>query len=59
MKVYTNLYCSPIGNWSLVSDGTYLTEVSFVGDALLTNADDELPIFDETKRWLEIYFSRK
>ncbi len=59
MKEYRNFYHSPIGNWCLTSDGTCLTAVSFVVNTIPKNADDELDIFEETKKWLDIYFSGK
>lgn len=59
MKEYRNFYHSPIGNWCLTSDETCLTAVSFVVNTIPKNADDELDIFEETKKWLDIYFSGK
>lgn len=48
----------------LTSDGKYLTglyfEGSFDGRKHIGNyIEQELPIFEETKRWLDIYFSGK
>ena len=59
MKEYKNIYYSPIGNWSLTSDGTCLTAVSFVGKTIPKDVTDKLDIFEETKKWLDIYFSGK
>lgn len=59
--MYTNKYNSKIGELTLVSDGEYLTAVLFkdsknyeyyVKDSL----EIKLPIFEETKKWLDIYF---
>ena len=40
----------------MYSDGTYLIKLTFVQDDLDVPIKD-LPIFDKTKRWLDIYFS--
>lgn len=60
--MYQKTYCSPLGTIYMKSDGTYLTGLWFHGsrDDLKhagTFEEQELPIFDETKRWLDIYFS--
>lgn len=49
-------YHSPIGPITLVSDGTSLTELNFGGSQDLKDQHD-LPIFTETRRWLDLYFS--
>lgn len=61
---YLGRYCSPIGNITLASDGTQLTGLWFenqkyYGATLdmehLAN-DDSLPVFHDTRRWLDSYF---
>ena len=54
---------SPLGRITLASDGTALTGLWFegqkyYGDTLGCEYEHkELPVFDETARWLDIYFS--
>ena len=50
------LYESPIGMITLISDGTSLTGLNFGGSLDLKERKD-LPIFVETCRWLDLYFS--
>lgn len=60
---YTNHYESPLGGVTLGSDGEALTGLWFDGqkyfaDTLEKEHEEKgLPIFAETKRWLDIYFS--
>jgi len=58
---YTALYISPLGEMTLVSDGEALTELIFEGQkALSLNPErmgQELPVFRQTREWLDIYFS--
>ena len=52
----TAQYQSPIGIITLVSDGNSLTELQFTkGQGLPENLD--LPVFAETRRWLDLYFT--
>ena len=52
----TARYQSPIGIITLVSDGESLTELQFTkGQGLSENQN--LPVFAETRRWLDLYFS--
>lgn len=59
---YTDNYVSPMGNIVLAGDGTALTGLWFEGQkwfgAGLTDGAEraELPIFGQTKKWLDIYF---
>ena len=60
--MYQTMYSTSFGNLCMTSDGTYLTGLWFQGsrDDLKHIGNFEkkdLPIFDETKRWLDIYFS--
>ncbi len=62
---YINNYKSPIGNIVLAADDIGLTGLWFSGQkyfGLYLDKDHEekdLPIFDDAKRWLDIYFSGK
>lgn len=52
-------YDSPIGRLTLVSDGTALAELRLDGSNDSTETQKNLPIFRDTFRWLDIYFSGK
>ena len=58
-------YDSPLGGITMTGDGRVLTGLYFDGQrdaaAALSAArpDRNLPVFDETVRWLDIYFSGK
>ena len=60
---YTNHYESPLGGVTLGSDGEALTGLWFDGQKYFADTlgkeheEKGLPIFAETKRWLDIYFS--
>jgi len=61
---YTTTYLSPIGALTLASDGDALIGLWFCGqkhdmDVLDKNHEvrDDLPVFDEARRWLHLYFS--
>ena len=63
---YTTHYQSPLGGITLASDGEALVGLWFDGqkyfaDALGTRHEerDDLPVFDNTRRWLDTYFSGK
>ena len=62
---YTNHYDSPLGGITLASDDNALIGLWFDGqkyfaDVLDTDHEEkELPIFEQTKKWLDIYFSGK
>ena len=58
MSLYIQVYKTneALDDLIMYSDGTYLIKLTFVQDDLdVPNVD--LPIFDKTKRWLDIYFS--
>lgn len=63
--IYTYHYHSPLGGITLSSNGTELTGLWFdgqkyFGDTLGEEYEEKtLPIFEETARWLDIYFSGK
>ena len=52
-------YDSPIGPLTLVSDGKALAELRLDGSNGSAETLKNLPIFRETVRWLDIYFSGK
>lgn len=61
---YTTHYDSPLGGITLASDGEALVGLWFDGqkyfaDSLAneTSENPDLPVFDETRRWLDLYFS--
>lgn len=56
---FTRGYDSPLGPLTLVSNGTALTELRLDGSKNITETKKNLPIFRETVRWLDIYFSGK
>lgn len=41
----------------MVSDGLSLTELSFTDNFCEENASEELPVFADTRRWLDMYFA--
>lgn len=52
------LYQSSIGILTMVSDGESLTELKF-GELKESSDNHDVPIFIETRRWLDLYFSGK
>ena len=60
---YTTTYESPLGGITLAADGEALTGLWFEGQkyfALYLDKEHEekdLPVFEQTKQWLDIYFS--
>lgn len=60
---YTSKYESPLGGIVLAADETGLTGLWFEGQKYFAlyldqeNEEKELPIFQQAKRWLDIYFS--
>lgn len=62
---YIYRYQSPIGDMTAFSDGTALTALHFNGQkyssGLLNEEYEEkmLPVFEQTRRWLGLYFDRK
>ena len=61
--LYTSHYASPLGGMTLVSDGTALVGLYFDGQKYAaegldaTRTQKNLPIFEEARRWLGVYFS--
>lgn len=60
---YINFYSSPLGPITLASNGTELTGLWFDGQkyygSTLSSESEErdLPVFQETKHWLDTYFA--
>lgn len=60
---YTNEYLSPIGAITIASNGTELTGLWFHGQKYFADTlggeheEKNLPVFDITRRWLDLYFS--
>ena len=62
---YVNHYDSPLGGITLTGDGEALTGLRFDDQRRFADMPDrsheagELPVFRETKRWLDLYFCGK
>lgn len=62
---YTSKYKSPLGDILLAADKEGLTGLWFMGQKYFAQGLDkgsvekDLPVFDEVKKWLDIYFSGK
>lgn len=62
--IYSTSYTSPLGEIILNADGEHLTALYFAGGKYFeryhqTGEEKKLPIFEETKKWLDLYFSGK
>ena len=63
LKDYTHHYESPLGGITITSDGEALTGLWFDGQRFFANTlspineAKPLPVFVETKKWLDIFFS--
>lgn len=57
--MFATNYNSPLGKIILTSDGEFLTGLYFDGQKNFSGTEKTLPLFEETKTWLEIYFSGK
>lgn len=62
--IYADSYASPLGTITLAGDGSALTGLWFDGQKYFgstlpreTARCEDIPVFAETKRWLDIYFS--
>lgn len=59
---YTNMYQSPIGRMTMASDGEKLSGLWFDGQKYFGSTLSEeweeknLPVFEQTKQWLDCYF---
>lgn len=62
---YTNKYSSPLGEMLMAADDTGLTGLWFMGQKYFAlyldreHKEKDLPVFRDTKHWLDIYFSGK
>lgn len=63
MIYYVNYYNSPIGKITMGSDSRSLIGLWFESQNIIKKNFDtqqkDLPIFDDTKEWLDLYFSGK
>ena len=50
-------YRSPLGNILMISDGMSLTELSFADASGMEKNACPLPVFNDTRRWLDMYFA--
>ena len=63
--IYVSYYKSPIGNITMASDGESLCGLWFDGQKYFASTvkgeteDKPLPVFEQTAKWLDIYFSGK
>lgn len=63
MTYFTSHYDSPLGGMTMVSDGHALVALCFDGTRREFRYADEmptttkLPVFDETRRWLDLYIA--
>lgn len=63
--MYRSSYCSPLGTIDLTADEIGLTglyfeqQKYFFYDRWMEKEERELPVFQETKQWLDVYFSGK
>ncbi len=60
--MYLKIYNSPIGEIYINSDGEYITSLCFKDTKdynryTIQGEDKNLPIFEETFKWLDIYFN--
>ena len=59
---FNDYYNSPIGNITMASDGESLCGLWFDGQKYFASTvkgeteDKTLPVFEQTKKWLDIYF---
>lgn len=62
---FVSTYKSPLGNMIMSSDGDNLTGLWFENQkyfdlSLVTKCENQqLPVFDKTKQWLDIYFCKE
>lgn len=59
---YTTTYSSPLGEMVLSGDGEHLTGLWFLGQKYFGSTlepgrqEGEIPVFQQAKRWLDLYF---
>lgn len=62
---YTGRYESPLGSMKMAADETGLTGLWFEGQKYFAlsldkeNEEAKLPVFEQTRKWLDLYFSGK
>ena len=54
---YRYVYPSIVGNLLLESDGEYLTKLEFIHDSTIEYNSNSSGVFNETIKWLDIYFN--
>lgn len=60
---YLGRYASPLGELTMASDGESLNMLSFTGQSCIgmeafdTEREKDIEVFEETRKWLDIYFS--
>lgn len=54
---YVTYYESPLGTIKMISDGEYLIELSFDKKYSKDCIKKDLKVFNQTRKWLDIYFS--
>ena len=54
---YTNYYSSPLGKLLMAADDIGLTGLWFENQLDPEHQEKELPVFNQTKQWLDLYFS--
>ena len=65
MEYFAAHYDSPLGKMTMASDGTALIALKFDGTRFAFKFADGMPattklsVFDETRRWLDLYFAGK
>ena len=64
--VFISHYDSPLGGMTMASNGTHLVGLWFDGQKSFASTldqqhevRDDLPVFEETLRWLDLYFAGK
>lgn len=63
--IYVCNYSTPLGNMTAASDGTALTGLWFDGQKYFGSTmekeyeEKQLPVFEQTKQWLDLYFQKK
>ena len=58
MTAYVHSFNSPLGKIRMTSDGQSLTSLKFE-DHPMSEPSADLPVFDQTERWLNHYFQGK
>lgn len=65
MTSFIQKYASPLGQMTMAGDGVYLTGLwldgqKYFGSTITEPVQEKnLPVFEETARWLDLYFGGK